>query len=117
MDTMEREAWSMNRVAAYLRSLSSDTLLKCTAAWCNIVATCFINLIEFYYSPHVLVLQSSPQYPVTLKWFARGLLFFFTSLTSVLIAWLGAMEDIRMAMTSKASQPAAYLSTDHDDTT
>ena len=101
----------MIRVVARLRCLSPDTLLKCTAASSNVVATCFIGLMEFYYSPHVLILQDSPYYPPALKWLARSLLF-SASLISVVIAWRGAREDIRNSMTLTVSESAAPIKRD-----
>ena len=84
----------MGRIPSWWRCLSLDTELKLAMACSNVVATCFIGLVELYYSPHVYLMESSPTYPEWLKWFARALLFMASAL-SVIIAWRGAREDFR----------------------
>lgn len=90
----------MDRILLYWRCLSQETLLKLTSACSSIVATCFIGLVELYYSPHVYLMESSPTYPEWLKWFARILLVMASTL-SVVIAVRAAREDFRRWMLKK----------------
>jgi hypothetical protein len=92
----------MGRITSWWRCLSQDTLLKLAMACCNVVATLFIGFVELYYSPDVRLLQSSPTYPMWLKWFARALIF-MASIFSVIIAVRGALEDGRKCKLAQAS--------------